>query len=46
LSLSAALDVFQAGNELIGMAELDVPRFDVRTLARGPHDNSCQLHGR
>src|SRR5579862_1080006 len=33
LGLSAVLDVFQTANELIGMAGLDVARFDVRTVA-------------
>jgi transcriptional regulator GlxA family with amidase domain len=33
LGLSAVLDVFQTANELIGMAGLDVPRFEVRTVA-------------
>jgi transcriptional regulator GlxA family with amidase domain len=33
LGLSAVLDVFQTANELIGMAGLEVPRFDVRTVA-------------
>jgi transcriptional regulator GlxA family with amidase domain len=33
LGLSAVLDVFQTANELIAMAGLEVPRFDVRTVA-------------
>ncbi len=33
LGLSAVLDVFQTANELIVMAALEVPRFDVRTVA-------------
>src|SRR5258708_14684490 len=33
LGLSAVLDVFQTANELIIMAALEVPRFDVRTVA-------------
>jgi transcriptional regulator GlxA family with amidase domain len=33
LGLSAVLDVFQTANELIGMAGLDVPRFEVKTVA-------------
>ena len=32
LGLSAVLDAFQTANELIGMARLTVPRFDVRTV--------------
>src|SRR6185503_4214673 len=32
LGLSAVLDAFQTANELIGMAKLSVPRFDVRTV--------------
>src|SRR5260370_17133081 len=33
LGLSAVLDVFQTANELIVMTALDVPRFEVRTVA-------------
>jgi len=33
LGLSAVLDVFQTANELIVMAALEVPRFEVRTVA-------------
>jgi transcriptional regulator GlxA family with amidase domain len=33
LGLSAVLDVFQTANELIAMDGLEVPRFDVRTVA-------------
>jgi transcriptional regulator GlxA family with amidase domain len=32
LGLSAVLDAFQTANELIGMARLTVPRFEVRTV--------------
>jgi len=32
LGLSAVLDAFQTANELIVLAELDVPRFDVRVV--------------
>ena len=32
LGLSAVLDVFQTANELIEVAEFDVPRFDIRTV--------------
>jgi len=32
LGLSAVLDAFQTANELIGMAKLAVPRFEVRTV--------------
>src|SRR5262245_65119788 len=32
LGLSAVLDAFQTANELIGMAGLAVPRFEVRTV--------------
>jgi len=32
LGLSAVLDAFQTANELIGMAKLTVPRFEVRTV--------------
>src|SRR5262252_8249845 len=32
LGLSAVLDAFQTANELIGMASLTVPRFEVRTV--------------
>jgi transcriptional regulator GlxA family with amidase domain len=32
LGLSAVLDVFETANELIGIGELSVPRFDVRTV--------------
>lgn len=33
LGLAIVLDVFQTANELSGMAQLKVPRFDVRTVA-------------
>src|SRR5215831_14643033 len=32
LGLSAVLDAFQTANELIGLAKLAVPRFEVRTV--------------
>ena len=31
LGLSAVLDAFQTANELIGLSELAVPRFEVRS---------------
>jgi len=33
LGLSAVLDAFQTANELIGLSELDVPRFEVKIAA-------------
>jgi transcriptional regulator GlxA family with amidase domain len=42
LGLSAVLDAFQTANELIGIAKLSVPRFDVRTVGLRKTVNTAQ----
>lgn len=42
LGLSAVLDAFQTANELIAMAELAVPRFDVRIVGVRRHVRTSQ----